>query len=443
MDSSATKISEQSLVRLVWVVGSLGLFVDGYMLYISSIALPFIHQEFKLSDLELGLIQSAAPIGAAIGAIIIGRLSDKVGRKSMLIFNLMFFVGIAILSALAWDIISLIVFRFLVGIGVGMDYPICAAYMAEMTPKNKSGQYMAKAMFINCLASPVGVLVAWGIFSIYPEIDIWRWMFLSCAIPAVIALTLRSRLPESFMWKAHQKLLRKRGNINDVKHYRTLFSKKYLFATIGFCGVWFLMDIAYYGIGLFTPLILKSLHVGIDGNFLTSASDVIKSTLYVNIFVMLGAFVSIWAIQKIDNTQLQKMGLLLSFVGLLMLAFSFTESKSLNLSLVFTGFIIFNFFINLGPGITTYSLPAQFYPTEIRATGHGLAAGIAKIGAFLGAMFLPLLARTIGIYMAVGMTAVALLVAYVLCGLIPKNYSIIETESKDDLITGERDALPT
>ena len=412
-----TKLQEHPNLRIVWIVCALGLFIDGYMLYISSITLPFISHYYTPSDLQLGLIQSSSFIGATLGAIIVGKISDKIGRRSLLIFNLCFFVVVALLSSLAWSVSSLIVFRFLTGVGVGMDYPICASYLTEMSSKKNSGRNLAGAMFANCLASPVGVLFAWIIFTIHPELNAWRWMFASCMIPAIAALIIRSKLPESQIW-IENKRNEKKSDKEYNKYYSLLFNKKYIFATIIFSTTWLLMDIAYYGIGLFTPMILESLHVASDSNFLTSASTVIKSTLYVNIFVVIGAYAAIHAIQKLQNVRLQMIGFLASFAGLAMLAFSTTNSQVLNTIIIFAGFIMFNFFINLGPGITTYSLPAQFYPTKIRATGHGFAAGTAKFGAFLGTLLLPLLQDKVGIYITVAIIAGALFVAFILSSFI-------------------------
>ncbi|WP_237758669.1 MFS transporter, partial [Legionella hackeliae] len=187
--------NNKHLTIRVWLVCALGLFIDGYDLYITSVAEPFINALYHPSSLMIGLTQAAAPLGAVFGAVLIGRLADMIGRKSMLIMNLVFFVLIALFSACAWNITSLCILRFLLGFGVGADYPICAAYLAEMIPENKSSQLIATAMFLNCLASPIGVIVAWILFKMYPYMDVWRLMFASGSIPAVIGLLFRARLP--------------------------------------------------------------------------------------------------------------------------------------------------------------------------------------------------------------------------------------------------------
>lgn len=421
----------KQLVIHVWIVCALGLFIDGYDLYITSVAEPFINALYHPSSLMIGLTQAAAPLGAVFGAIIIGRLADMVGRKSLLIMNLVFFVFIALLSACAWNITSLCIFRFLLGFGVGADYPICAAYLAEMIPQNKSSQFIATAMFINCLASPIGVLVAWLLFKIYPYMDVWRWMFASGAIPALIGLLFRAKLPESFLWKAHQQLQQR----NLFSHYHHLFSAKMIKITLSLCACWFLLDISYYGIGLFTPHVLRALHLSSHANFISAQTEVLKNTLLVNVFVSMGAFAVIFFVNHVSLIRLQKVGFLFSFLGLAILSFSYLST---NLSLIFTGFILFNFFINFGPGISTYLLPAQLYKPECKATGHGLAAGTGKFGAFVGTVFLPIFQARLGIYLTVSILAGTLIIGWLLTWLLEKEkaklYNLREEEEDKSLL---------
>lgn len=401
----------------VWLVCALGLFIDGYDLYITSVAEPFINAMYNPSSFMIGIIQAAAPLGAVFGAIIIGRLADITGRKSMLILNLFFFVLIAILSAFSWNITSLCVFRFLLGFGIGADYPICAAYLAEMIPEKKSSQFIATAMFINCLASPVGVIVAWFLYKIHPALDVWRWMFASGAIPAVAGLFFRANLPESFVWKVHQQLIKDSARQSILSQYRKILSGKMLKTTLCLCFCWFLLDISYYGIGLFTPYVLQALKLSSQANFMDAQTEVLESTLMINIFVSVGAFAAIFFVNKMSLFKLQKMGFLFSFAGLSILSISHVSS---NTFLIFSGFILFNFFINFGPGITTYLLPAKLYNPEFKATGHGLTAGAGKFGAFLGAILLPIFQAKMGIYMTVGTLAGTLLLGWFLTWILAK-----------------------
>jgi MFS family permease len=395
--------ANKKLRRLVLCVCALGLFIDGYDLYISAIAEPFINERYHPTPFLIGIIQACAPLGAVLGAVVMGRIADLIGRKTMLVANLLFFVIIALLSSLAWNITSLCVFRFLIGFGVGADYPIVAAYLAEMIEPAKRAKAMAIIMFVNCIASPIGALVAWFTFSLYPHIDAWRILFALGALPAILGLVLRAKLPESLTWRAQKKLASRHN-----KNYSSLFQSPLKQQTIILCACWFFMDISYYGIGLFTPSILHALQLNGSVSFLTNAAQVLKSTLFVNLFTMAGAFSVIFFITKIDLINLQKFGFLAAFVSILFMA------SHPSFSYVLLGFMLFNFFINFGPGITTYYLPTVIYPSSIKASGHGLASGFGKLGAVVGTLFLPALQHQVGIHATLGMLSITLLIGFLL-----------------------------
>ena len=411
--------TQVSMLR-VWTVCALGLFIDGFDLYITSVAEPFFHKQFNLTPTYTGLVQAATPIGAAIGAIVVGRIADRLGRKSLLVFNFAFFVVAAILSGLAWDATSLIVLRFLVGFGVGADYPICASYLAEMTPTRNRGKLAAGAMLVNCVASPVGVLIAYIIFKSSDSLNAWRYMFMFGAVPALIGLYMRTKLPESFVWNALRHLQTASSKAKEsIKRYKIIFGPKFLVVTLALSFCWLLQDISYYGIGLFTPSILQAMHLSSSGNFITDTNVVVLATLFVNVFIVVGAIVPVFLIDKVGRVRLQKIGFLVSFVALFVLGLGAYFHGLRTDAIILGWFAVFNIFINLGPGITTYLLPAEIYPTNVRATGHGVASGAAKLGAFLGALFLPILQHAVGIYMTVLMLSFTALLGYFLSNLIP------------------------
>lgn len=403
-----------STKKLIWFVASLGLFIDGYDLYISAITEPFIQATYHPSALIIGLMQACAPIGAILGSIIMGYFADKLGRKSMLVFNFIFFVLISLLCAFSWNLASLCIFRFLIGVGVGADYPVCAAYMAEMSAKKDTASLFAFSALVFALASPIGILIAWIAFKLHPQLNVWRWLFASGSIPAFIGLFLRAKLPESFIWQAHQKLKNQSTKETTYKQkFTQLFSKKLYKITFALSFCWFLMDISYYGIGLFTPQLLQALSLHEDVNLLNNANDLLLQSLLINSFIVLGAWASIYIIKRINYILLQKLGFFCSAIGLIILSLANTKFPHLNTLLLFTGFICFNFFMNIGPAVTTYFLPTQYYATEIRATGHGFASGTAKLGAFLGAILVPVLQQTIGIYFTVFLLALTLLLGLI------------------------------
>ena len=286
---------------------------------------------------------------------------------------------------------------------------------------------MASAMFINCLASPVGIAVSYFIFVHYPHVNAWRLMFAFGAIPAVIALFLRSRLPESFIWKANQRIViqeKKLGESSKIETgYRPLFGTRYLKATLALCLSWAVMDISYYSVGLFTPDILNALHMGTNGNFVTNTKMIVENTIFLNAFVALGAFISIFVIDKVPRVGLQKMGFFGAFLGLFLIALSYYFNAGPIYPIIFAGFLTYNVFVNMGPGTTTYLLPAEIYPSSIRGTGHGLASGVAKLGAFMGTIFLPQFQHCFGIHITMFALSFTLLLGYFLTTML-KNYPV-------------------
>lgn len=133
-------------LRKVVALSAAGVFLDGYDLFIISVALIYIETQNWLSSnpaiasVEIGLLNSSALAGMLVGAITIGRYADKIGRRTLYIIDLIFFVLFGLLTALAANIIELLIFRFLLGIGIGADYPVSSTYVAEFSPKNLRGK---------------------------------------------------------------------------------------------------------------------------------------------------------------------------------------------------------------------------------------------------------------------------------------------------------------
>lgn len=115
--------------RRVWLLSAMGMLLDGFDFFIMGVALPLITRDLGAGSLAKGLISAAAVLGAVVGAVVVGRLTDRLGRSLVFKLDLALFVLFAIGSALAPSIAVLVVFRFLLGMAIGADYPISAAYV--------------------------------------------------------------------------------------------------------------------------------------------------------------------------------------------------------------------------------------------------------------------------------------------------------------------------
>jgi len=169
-----------------------------------------------------------------------------------------------------------------------------------------------------------------------------------------------------------------------------LFSKKWLKCLLGTAGAWFLLDVAFYGNGVSSTLIMKTIS--------PQASVLTHTLLSAGIFLCFavpGYWFAAKYVDRLGRKPLQILGffmMTLCYFGIACLA---APQETLFLFMMLFG--ISFFFVNFGPNSTTFLIPSEVYPTSIRATAHGLSAAIGKLGAFIGAFFLPLLLQAYGL----------------------------------------------
>lgn len=393
--------------KRVWLLSAMGIFLDGFDLFIIAIALPLIAVQMRADSWTQGLIGSAAVVGAVVGALTLGRLADVFGRRMLFVVDLGIFAISSLLSALAWSLPSLIAFRFLVGVGVGADYPIAAAYLAEFMPAELRGRMLVAAFSFQAFGMLAGAAAGIAILLIHPSANAWRWMLAAGLAPTVALVAARSGVPESEHWT--------RQAAGDAPapdaSYGSLFSSRYLRRTLLATVPWSLMDITLYGVGMFTPTILAALSFVGRGTLLSTDIASSEGTALLDIFLLLGFALNIWLVERWGRIRLQALGFMGMAIGLTLLSLSAlqtTEAK--RMALVMAGFAIFNLMVNAGPNATTYLLPAELFPTELRASGHGLAAACGKLGAMVGIFFLPVLKARFGIATTVAIAAAVSLV---------------------------------
>jgi MFS transporter, putative metabolite transport protein len=186
-----------------------------------------------------------------------------------------------------------------------------------------------------------------------------------------------------------------------------LFSRPYRARTVLAAVPSFLMDIATYGVGLFTPIILGAIDISSQsGGLITRDMAVARGSAAIDLFLFFGFLLGIWAVPRFGRIRMQAIGFVSMAVGMLILMTAVRpSSSSIHIPLVFAGFILFNLLMNAGPNATTFTLAPILFPTQLRATDSGFAAGVAKIGATLGVFVLPILKGKFGVPAVFGMVA--------------------------------------
>ena len=201
LDSSAMK----GLYWYLGVLACIGGFLFGYDTSVIGSVLDFI--PYQLSDFWTGYLVAGASLGAAAGALAAGPLTDRFGRKSLLMADASIYALGAILSAVTINAAMLISSRTLIGLAVGADSAIATAYIAEFAPKGRRGQLGILQQWMITVGILVSYLVALLVFAVAPgsaKTADWRVILGIGAVPALLAVALRAKMPESPRWLIQQ-----------------------------------------------------------------------------------------------------------------------------------------------------------------------------------------------------------------------------------------------
>jgi MFS family permease len=427
------RLDEASLTRamgLLWVLSAGLIALDGFDFFVIGVAIPFLQRDFGLDATTLGAVATAAVVGSLVGSLTLGPITDRVGRKPMLIVDVVLFVVATTGTALAWNVASLIAFRFLVGVAIGADYPISVAYITENVPARYRGRLVIGAFTFQAVGAMLGALtgvVVLQLFQVlYPNPEplavqyAWRWMLgvgVGLAIVvAAVRLSVQLESPRYYISRgdyteasaAASQLLGEAIVITAEQEpppetesptLATLFTPLHRRSTLLAALPWFLQDIATYGIGIFTPAIIAMLAFSTETNFMVREMNAAKGAALVDVFLIIGFLCAVALVERLGRIRLQIIGFGGMAVGLLLLAASGLVSPGLGAEtgLVLAGFLVFNLMMNAGPNATTFLLSGEVFPTHLRATGAGFAAAFAKAGAVLGTFVLPIVAKSWGI----------------------------------------------
>ncbi len=407
-----------------WLLAALGILLDGFDFFIIGIANPLVKKDFHVTSTQVGLVSAAAIVGAVFGASLLGPLGDKLGRSRIFKYDLYLFVVFSVACVFAWNVWALIAFRFMLGLAIGLDYPLASSYLAEVLPSAKRGRWLTGAFSLQAAGILLGAIAGVVFLELFPHLWSWRLLLGFGVVPAVVIIFLRRNVPESPRWLAQNGHEQEAKQVADrlspvpvvvtpadtVRSEETpeglkaliqpqLFKRRLIRRTIFTAVPWFLMDIATYGVGIFTPTLIDEILIKHPNTtFIADNIASTKATAALDIFLPIGFAIAILLVDRVGRIPLQVVGFAVMAFALAILGTveGLPGGGNDHLALVFVAFALFNTFMNAGPNATTFALPAEVFPSSVRAAGCGFAAGSAKFGAALGVFLFPILQDSIG-----------------------------------------------
>ncbi|TKC88072.1 MFS transporter [Trinickia terrae] len=395
-------------------------FTEGFALGTVGYALASMSRQMPLDSFWMGMIGSSALLGIFFGSLVFGWLSDRMGRQKIFLTSFLIITVAAFAQFHATSPLVLCLLRVAIGFGMGGDFTVGHAILAEFSPRKHRGALLGSFSVV----WTVGYVAANVLGMLYADAspDAWRWLLASAGVPALIVLVMRLGTPESPRWllgkgrvQEAQAIVYKYFGPNvtlDAEHIQSrttralqgaqgfarLFEKDLIRRTVFNCAFFVCLVIPYFAVYTFLPGILKV--IGLSEGFGTD--------LLLNAFLVLGALIGIWLTIKLPRRTFLIGSFAVTCASLVALS-ALPQSAAVAMIVAFGIFTLtMSAFSNL-VGV----FPPECFPTEVRACGVGLAIACSRLGSAAGTFLLPFGIVTFGFHATMMALAVVLFVGMV------------------------------
>jgi len=389
--------------RWIFAVIASAWLVDQIDVALLTFLLGSVTREFHLSPVAIGMLASMTFAGQFVGNLVAGTASDLFGRRSVFQWTMILWGLASFGAALSWSVASLMVFRFLIGVGVGGEAPVAQALVSEYVPAAVRGRYIAIMEGFWAVGSVLSGTIS---FFLLPYLG-WRWVFATVGLLAFVVYWVRRTVPESPRWLADKgrdteadmilsaieaSVERATGaplpepaliapEINHESPWRTLFTPTYAPRTLMASGLWFFALLGYFGLSSWLTLLLQA-----------KGFTIVKSVGFVTLITLGGIpgfAAAAWCLEALGRKPTTIAFLLASAVA----AYVYGSMQAL-LPLFLGGFVM-QFFL-FGMWSCLYAYTPELYPTRARSTGAGFASAMGRIGAMAGPVIVGAVVADIG-----------------------------------------------
>ncbi|KAA0157442.1 hypothetical protein FNF29_00018 [Cafeteria roenbergensis] len=398
--------------------------------------LPATRCETNPAFTAMGYIKTAALVGAILGQLIFGALADKLGRRVIFICTISMVIIGAIGSALVQGspedggiYVQLTIFRFLLGFGVGGEYPLSATVSSESSTTEDRGSAVSNVFAMQGWGNVTAGLVAWALLAAGVDHHItWRVCLGFGAVPGLATVYWRFMMEETEQFKhteeeddLEERLLVEGPGLLDMtpspkvpavedamegeggRVPRTgsvaagaphapshgggccgylrntgaiLYQFRYLL--LGTAGAWFIFDVTFYANGLFSDTVFKMISPD------ATITDVAADNLYTALLGLPGYYLGVYFIDRMGRRAMQIFGFSAVGITFLIMAGLLEPLQEHAIPVLVILYGLTFLFANWGPNTTTYVIPSEVFPTRARATCHGISAASGKLGAVVG-----------------------------------------------------------
>lgn len=376
------------IIALAWLFDSIDL---GMMTFL----LPSIRAHFSLSPVAAGIVSGSSFIGMFIGAGMAGMLGDKFGRKIVFQWSIVIWSVGSIICAFSPTVTFFIIFRFIIGLGMGAEYPIAQSMVSEVVPGKVRGKYLGLLEGFWPLGFILAGLLAW----ILIPLGEWRMVLIAEGLPGLYLLWIRRKLPESARWyeikgenekaeavvsKFEAKVMEHTGkplppaaeaqeivestSTSLFSTLKSLWSGVFVKRTIMVWTLWFFYLFGYYGITTWVSALM------VDKGF-----SITSSTMY-TILISLGAIPGFLLAAFLVEKWGRKATLVFYILGAACTAYFY--GTTVNFTPMILWGLAMQFFL-FGVWSCLYAYTPELYPTRMRSTGCGFASAIGRLGSLL------------------------------------------------------------